>query len=65
MYTTDNISNVLPIKHLLNKAGEPTTTHKLATGTKPLLSDLSVLLCACVIKNGTSHNDKKALNMRH
>ena len=34
IYTTDNIFPVLPIKHLVNQYGEPTTPHKLETGTK-------------------------------
>ena len=33
MYTTDHIFTVLPIKHLVNQDGEPTTPHKLATAT--------------------------------
>ena len=35
MYTTDHIFPVLPIKDLINQDGDPTTPHKLATGTKP------------------------------
>ena len=35
MYTTDYIFSVLPIKHLVNQDGEPTTPQKLATGIKP------------------------------
>ena len=31
-YTTDNIFTVIRIKHLVNKDGEQTTPHKLATG---------------------------------
>ena len=42
MYTTDNISPILPIKHLVNQDGEPTTPHKLETGTKFSLSNLRV-----------------------
>ena len=34
MYTTDHIFPVLPIKDLINKDGDPTTPHKLATCTK-------------------------------
>ena len=45
MYTTDNIFPVLPIKDLLNDDGYPKTPHKLATGTKPSVSNLRVLLC--------------------
>ena len=33
MYTTDHIFMVLPIKDLINEEGDPTTPHKLATGT--------------------------------
>ena len=42
MYTTDNISPILPIKHLVNQDGELTTPHKLETGTKFSLSTLRV-----------------------
>ena len=42
MYTTDHIRPVLPIKDLINKYGDPTTPHKLATGTKPSVSHLHV-----------------------
>ena len=38
MYTTYHIFPVLPIKDLINEDGDPTTPHKLATGTKPLVS---------------------------
>ena len=43
MYTTDHIFPVLPIKYLINKYGDPTTPHKLAKGTKPLVSHLCEL----------------------
>ena len=43
MYTTDHISPVLPIKDLVNEDGDPTTSFKLATGTKPPVSHLRVL----------------------
>ena len=35
MYTTYHIFLVLPIKYTINKDGDPTTPHKLATCTKP------------------------------
>ena len=35
MYTTDHIFPVLPIKDIINEDGNPTTPHKLETGTKP------------------------------
>ena len=60
---TDHIFPVLPIKHLLNKDSEPTTPHKLATGTKPSVSNLRVLLCTCVSWQATAHVDTKALNV--
>ena len=44
MYTTDHIFPVLPIKDLINEEGDPTTPHKLATGTKPSVSHLRVIL---------------------
>ena len=65
MYTTDYIFHVLPIKKLVNKNGEPPTPHKLETGTKTSVSNLSVLFCPFFIQKTTSHVDKKALNMRH
>ena len=43
MYTTDHIFPVIPIKDLIKKDDDPTTPHKLATGTKPAVSHLCVL----------------------
>ena len=43
MYMTDHIFSVLPIKHLVNQDGEPTTPPKLETGTKTELSNLRIL----------------------
>ena len=43
MYTTDHIFPFLPIKYLINEDGDPTTPHKLATGTKPSVPHLRVL----------------------
>ena len=65
MYTTDHIFPVLPIKDLINEDGDPTTPHKLATGTKPSVSHLHVLFCPCVVRKHTAHVKTKALNMRH
>ena len=65
MYTTDNILSALPIKHLVNQDGEPTMTQKLATGTKPSVSSLRVLLCPCVVLKATENVEIKSLNMRH
>ena len=43
MYTTDHIILVLPIKDLINEDSEPTTLFKLATDTKPSVSNVSIL----------------------
>ena len=43
MYMVDNILLVLPIKDWINKDGDPITSFKLATGTKPSISHLCVL----------------------
>ena len=50
IYTTDHIFLVLPIKDLINKDGDPTTPHKLATGTKPSVFHLRLLFCPCVVR---------------
>ena len=65
MYTTDHILPVLPIKDHINKDGDPTSPHKLATGTKTSVSHLRVLFCPCVVIKATAHVETKMLNMRH
>ena len=65
MYTTDHIVPVLPIKQLVNQDGEPTTPHKLETGTKPSVSNIRVLFCPCVVQKATANIDTNALNMLH
>ena len=65
MYTIDHIFPVLPIKDLMNKDGDPTTPHKLATGTKPSVSHLHALFCPYVVRKATAHVEIKMLNMRH
>ena len=65
MYTTDHIFPVLPIRYLINEDGDPTTPHKLATGTKPSVLYLCVLFCLCVLWKATAHVGTKTLNMRH
>ena len=65
MYTTDHIFLILPIKYLINEDGNPTTPHKLATGTKPSVSHLLVLFCLCVVRKATAHVETKTLNIRH
>ena len=65
MYTTYHIFTVLPIKYLINEDGDPTTPHKLATGTKLSVSHLRVLFCPCVVQKATAHVGTKALNMCH
>ena len=59
MYRTYSIFPVLLIKHLVNQYGEPTTTHKLVTGTKPSVSNLRVLLYPFVVQKVTAHVDTK------
>ena len=51
MYTADHIFPVLPIKDLTNEDGEQTPRFKLATGTKPSISHLSVLFFHVMYKN--------------
>ena len=65
MYTTDHIFPVISIKDLINKDGDPTTPHKLATGTKPSVSHLQVLFCPCVLRKATVHVESKTLIMCH
>ena len=65
MYTTYHIFSVLPIKDLINQDGDPTTPHKLATGTKTSVSHLRVLFCPYVVRKATAHAETKTLNMRH
>ena len=65
MYTTDHMFPVLPIKDLINKDGDPTMPHKLATGTKPSVSHLRVLFCPCVVRKHTAHVDTNTISMRH
>ena len=63
MYTTYHIFLVLPIKDIINKDGDPTTPHKLATGTKPSVSHLRVLFRPCVVRKARGHVETKTLNM--
>ena len=65
MYTTDHIFLVLPIKHLVDNYGEPTTPHKMATGKEPTVSNLCDVFCPCVLQKATAHVDTKVLNMRN
>ena len=65
MCTTDHIFLVLPIKYLINEDGDPTTPHKLATGTKPSVSHLRVLFFPCVVQKAMAHAETKTLNMIH
>ena len=65
MYTTDHIFLVLPIKDLIIEDGDPTTPYKIATGTKPSVSNLRVLFCPCVVRKTTAHVGTKSSNMRH
>ena len=65
MYITYHIFLVLPIKGLRNKDGDPTTPHKLETGTKSSVSNLRVLFCPCFVRKSTAHIETRTLNMRH
>ena len=65
IYTIDQIFPVLPIKDMINKDVDPTTPHKLATGTKPSVSHLCVLFCPCVVRKATAYVETKVLNMCH
>ena len=65
IYTADHILPVLPIKDLINEYGKPTTPYKLATGVKPSILHLRVLLCPCAVRKDTTYVGIKALNMRH
>ena len=65
MYNTNHMFPVLPIKNLVNHDGETSKPHKLATGTKPLVSKTRVLFCACVVRKSTAHIDTNTLNMHH
>ena len=65
MYTTDHLFPVLPIKHLENQDGEPTTPHKLETGKKPSVTNLRILFFPCAVRKATAHIETKALTMRH
>ena len=65
IYMKDHIFPVLPIKYLINEDGDPTTPHKLATGTKTSVSHLRLLFCPCVLWKAAAHVGTKALNMCH
>ena len=54
MYTIYHIFPVLPITDLMNEDGDPTTPHKVATGTKPSVSHLRVLFGPCVVRKATA-----------
>ena len=45
--------------------GDPTTPHKIATGTKPTVSHTRVLFFPCAVWKANAHVDTKASNMRH
>ena len=65
IYTTDHVFPLIPIKYLINEDGDLTTSSKLATGTKTLVSHLRVLFCPCVLQTSTAHVRTKTLNIRH
>ena len=65
MYTADHVFTVLPIKDVINKDGDQSTSSKLATGMKPSISHLRVSFCPFIVGKATKHVGTKALNMRH
>ena len=65
MYTTDNIFLGIQIRYMINKDGEPTTSFKLATGTKALVSNSRVLFYPCGVRKATAYVGTKKLNMCH
>ena len=65
MFTIYHIFPVLPIKDLINEDGDPTTSHKLATGTKPSVSHLRMLFCPFVVRKAMTHVETKTLNVCH
>ena len=65
MYMAYHIFQVLPIKDLINKADKPTTTYKLASGMKSLISNLRVSFCPSIVLISTAHVGKKFLKICH
>ena len=65
MYTKNHIFPVLHIKYLIKENGTTTKPFKLAAGTKPSVSQICVLFCACVVCKANVNIDIKVLNMRH
>ena len=65
IYKTDHIFPVLLIKHLANQNSEPTTPHKLETGTKKSVSNQYVLFFPCAVRKGNAHVDTKVFNIHH
>ena len=59
MYTTNHIFPVLPIKDLINEDGDPTTPHKLETGTK-----LQCLIYVCYFFHVLYKNLRRTLRQR-
>ena len=65
LYTPNHIFPVLPIRDLINEDGDTTTPHKLATGTKLLVSHVRMFIYPCVVQEAMAHVETKELNMRH
>ena len=65
IYTAYHILQLVPIKDLINKDGNPTTTFKMVTGTKPLVLHLRVLFCTYVVQKYTAHIGTNALSTCH
>ena len=65
MYKTHHLYPVIPINNLVNQDGKTTTPHKMATGAKPSVLNLRVLLCPYVVQKANAHVYGKALNIHH
>ena len=65
MYSIYHIFTVLSIKYRINEDGDPTTPYKLATGTKPSVSNLCMLFYPGVVWKTTAHVGTKVWNIRH
>ena len=65
MYMAYHILLVIPIKDLIKEDSEPTIPFKLATSTKPSISNLHVLFSPSVVQKSTAYVRTKALTMYH
>ena len=59
MYKKYHTFLVIPMKDQINKDSDQTTSFKLATGKKLLVSHSHVLFCPCIVRKSTAHVGKK------